>query len=164
MVAHLAGKVRGLEAHLAAAGILPAQEQLPSGAAAPDHILAGPHRSSVWGHIFGGICAVGIFAAVTFYTTMLVQDGALAPRDHGIIAIAFGGIALIVGYVAMRQRRAWTASFATAISIATWSLVTWKAWAEYEQITWSVGLGIGALLLVLSLVMGKWIDRFTSDI
>jgi len=159
MVAHLASRMRVVEAALASVGALPMQGQLPNGMIGPDHELPMPRHAWRLGTMTTTIVALGVVFATRTYAYRLIDQNVLAPVDLAIIAAGAGVLLLIAGYIAMRLHRAWVASFFTGSAVAVWALTGWIAWRSYHFIERSTAAALGALLLILALVMGRWIDR-----
>jgi len=106
-----------------------------------------------------GTVGIGVFIAARIYAYRLIDQHALIPTDLAIIGTGAGVLLFIVGYIAMRLHRPWVASFFTIFSVAFWALTDWIAWHAYHGIEWSTAAALGGLLLVLTLVMGRWANR-----
>lgn len=153
MVAHLATRVKGLEATLATFATL------PSTFIGADHELAGPSRASLARKVITTIVFVLSAGALGLYVTNLVNDNALAPRDMLIIAGALGALCFVISFIRMRRGHAWSAALFCAGAIALWAADTIVAWRAYRFLEWSVAAALGVLLIVLAIVMGRWIAR-----
>lgn len=165
MVAHLATRVKGLEASLASfvttapAQQLPAQHSLPSPFIGVEHELAGPTGLSLARKILSVIGTALFVGVLALYATELVSDGILTSRDALIIAGAAGVLCYIVSFMRMRRGYAWSASVLAAAAIALWLADVFVAWRPYQFLEWSVAAALGVLLIVLAFVTGRWITR-----
>jgi len=147
MVAHLAGRVRVLEAKLAGEMLLPMQQELP----APRH--------AIWlRHVTALLVGLGTFFALDRSGNSLVARNALAPIDQAVILAGAGAVLLIGGYVFIRLHRGWIASLVTDIGVATGAVAVWAAYRG-QYIEWSTTLALAILLGVLLIVMERWTDR-----
>ncbi|MCC6934607.1 MAG: hypothetical protein IT406_02905 [Candidatus Yanofskybacteria bacterium] len=156
MVAHLAARVRGIEAALSSVASLPMQRELSTQGALP----AAPSRQ--WpGRLLAGMVGVASAVGAARFGANLVAHGSLMPRDAAIVASAIALVVLLGGLVAMRHRSAKMATCCTAGALMMGALVVWSAWREYAALEWTVALALGALLIVLAAVLGAWIDRFS---
>jgi hypothetical protein len=159
MVAHLASRVRVIESRLVANGALPMQGELPTGTIGPEHELPPGRHGHVFMKVAGIVVVFLLFAGLGFY--MRFSDAGLAPRTQFVVAVVGGLAFLAVAVVAMRRHAAWLASLSTAVAVASWALATYVAWQTYHSLEWTTVAAIGVLLLVLTVVMGRWIDRLS---
>ena len=160
MVAHLATRLKTVEARLASFASLPAQAQLPSEFIPAHHELAAPRRGAGWVvRPLSVIVVVALAIALGVYATDLVARNALAPMDHIILAAGLGLFLIIAAIVAMRRGAAWSASLCAACGITVWATDAFISWRIYHFMGWIVALCLGILLIVVSLVMGRWIQR-----
>ena len=160
MVAHLAQRVKTIEVHLASAGALPVQGELPAGGGIPSHTLTS-RRTNPAISLLAAFLGLMLFAWLGWYGSVLTARGALSPGDQFTIAVGAGVLLLVSGYITMRRHQAWIASGTTAASIALLGLSTYEAWYSYHVIEWTTALALGVLLAVIVLVMGRWIDRLS---
>lgn len=157
MVAHLASRVRTIEARLTAGGALPMQGELPSGTIGPERELKAGHRRHLMWKIVSVVGVFVLFAGIGFY--MRLSDVRVTPMTQLSVAVLVGILSLGAGVIAMRRHHAWIASLGTAIAVAAWTLTTYVAWQTYHSLEWATAVAIGVFLLVLTVVMGRWIDR-----
>jgi hypothetical protein len=151
MVAHLASRVRVLEAGLASVGTLPMQAQLPAPRA----------RGVPFGirHAVALVVAGIALLLVYRYAAILIAQDVLAPLWQ-IGALAGLGLALLViALVTMQARRAWVASLTADTSIAILAMASWAGYSVYHFMGRSTALALGVLLAVALVVMESWIDR-----
>lgn len=160
MVAHLAGRVRILEAHLAEAPTMPMQAELPSGTIGPEReLMPARHHSSWLRHGVAVLFGVMVFLALRGYAAALVARNAMAPTDQFVVALAIGLVLLIAAFVAMRMHWVWPASLATDAAVALMGLTAWIAYHTYHSMEKSTFIGIAVLLVVIFGVMERWSDR-----
>ena len=145
MVAHLAGRVKTLEARLASIGALPMQRELPAA-----------HYHHPWVRRFASLfIAIGVFVGLG----ILAAWSTLAPTDQATIALGAGIVLLLAGYVSLRHGWAWAFSSLSYSAIAIFALVTWRAYHLYAAMEWFTALGLAVLGLVLLSVMERWVTR-----
>lgn len=185
MVAHLATRVHSIEATLArtpqrapsessgeaasaslvsglaSAGSLGMQGQLPSGTLGPDHEISAPKRHHWFGRTMMLLVLIVVFGFVGSYAMGLVARDALAPLDQLIIAAALGALLLVGAIIAMRRHNAWTASLLTASALMLWGMDGLISWRVYQYMEWTTTAAIGVLLIVIAVVMGTWIHRYS---
>ncbi len=159
MVAHLASRVRALEARLTIGEALPMQAELPSGTIGPERELTAGHRRHLVWKTVSVLVVFALFASIGFY--MRLSDIRIAPLNQLAVAVLVGGVSLGAGVIAMRRHHAWIASLGTAIAVSAWTLTTYVSWQTYHSIEWTTAGAIGVFLLVLAVVMGRWIDRLS---
>lgn len=162
MVAHLATRVHSIEATLASAGALGAQRQLLSGTIGPDHEISAPKRHHWFGRMVTLFALVALFGFVGSYASNLVARNALAPLDQLIIAAALGALLLVGAIIAMRRHNAWTASLLTASALTLWGVDGLISWRAYHYMEWTTAVALGVLLVVIAVVMGTWIHRYSA--
>ncbi|MEK7637986.1 MAG: hypothetical protein AAB375_00970 [Patescibacteria group bacterium] len=162
MVAHLATRVHSIEATLASTGALGMQEQLPSGTLGPDHEISAPKRHHWFGRTLSLLALIALFGFVGSYASGLVAHNALAPLDQLIIAAAAGALLLVCAIIAMRRHSAWTASLLTASALMLWGMDGLISWRAYHYMEWTTAVALGVLLVVIAVVMGSWIRRYSS--
>lgn len=167
MVAHLASRLKGVEAQLASLAALPGQRsltpqaQLPTEFIGADHELTGPPRRGTFMKAISLLVAVTLAVFLGAYGTGLVERNALAPRDHLIIAAVLGLFMVIASVVSMRRGSGWTASLLAAGGLTLWATDVFVSWRVYHFMEWSVALGLAVLFVVLAVVMGRWIVRLS---
>jgi len=165
MVAHLASRVKGVEAQLASftgrpvQASLPTQSQLPTEFIAADHELSAPSGRGTFFHIISLVITVALSVGVGVYATQLVNRNALAPLDHLLIAAALGVFLLIASVVYMKRGKAWAASLLAAGGLALCGTDVFISWRVYHYMEWSVALGLALLFVVIAVVLGRWIVR-----
>lgn len=165
LVAHLATRVKGIEARLASIGTVaqPAPIlSLPSEYIGPERELT-VHKghAGLW-HVVSLLFTLGLAVMVGMYATDLVARNALAPLDQIIIAAALAFFLLIASVVAMRGRHAWSASLFAAGAVALWATDAVVSWRVYHYMEWPTALAVGILLVVLAMVAGRWIQRLSA--
>jgi hypothetical protein len=162
MVAHLAGRMKTLEARLAGSGELPMPTTtLPSGTIGPERELPRGHSPSLLAKIASGIAAVMLLGFAGWYLAQRVAESNTAPTGLLWAGTAVGAVLLGAGYHFMRARKAWTADLAAASAVALWSILVWHAWQTYHILEYQTAIGLYVLLFVLLVVMGRWIDRLS---
>jgi hypothetical protein len=173
MVAHLASRVKILEARLPAgqAGLTgqPAPEALPSGGglSLPKGTIGSERelvqgRGSRWLERFVGVLAdVVVLAFVGWYlAAQVARNDAMPVGLFATVGIIAAGV-FTVAYHFMRRRRAWVANLMAASAIALWSIIVWHAWQTYHVLGGQTAIGLYVLLFVLLVVMGRWIERLS---
>lgn len=156
LVAHLATRIKGVEARLAS---IPGQAMLPTSYIGADHEITDKPMGGMFIHIISILAA---FAAAIFlgkYATELIQNNSLSPRDFTVIIVALGAFLIDAGVVTMRRGRGWIATMLTAFGLMLWTAIVGISWRVYEFIQWPVALALGVLLLVIALVMSRWIEH-----
>ncbi len=165
MVAHLADRVKGIEATLASSIALPAQPQigvqreLPSSFIGPDHELTAGHSRHTLARAVSLVVALGVAVLLGVYVTSLVSLHALAPLDQIVIAAAGGAFLIVMAGISMRRGHAWASSLLTAGAVALWATDALVSWRVYHYMDWMTATALCVLLLVATLVMGRWIGR-----
>lgn len=157
MVAHLASRVKFIEARLVSAPGTPME--LPTGEvpSLPRGTI-GPSRFVKVVSMLAGILILG-FAG--WYIAMQVAQSTEAPTTLFAIAGVVGAVLLSAGYACMRTHRPWLANLMAASSIALWSVIVWHAWRTYHLLQHQTAIGLYVLMAVLLVVMGRWIDRLS---
>lgn len=160
MVAHLAARVKVLEARLVgqtpgepltlAPGIIGAERELVSG-----------RRGSTAVKVASAIADVIILLFVGWYLAIEVARNDAMPVGLFAALGIIGAVLLAAGYRFMRSHRAWVANLLAASSIALWSIIVWHAWQTYHLLENQTAIGLYVLLFVLLVVMGRWIDRLS---
>jgi hypothetical protein len=163
MVAHLASRVKALETVLVSEpSSLPSGQQipLPSGNVGPGRELPASHEPSRTTRILSLIGALILFWATGSYLS--VQQAEEGSSAYGVLGIlsAIGLGSLFVAYRSMHRHLHWKAQYATAIGITLWGLLAWHAWHTLHLVEWATAAGIGILLVVLTVVFARWIERF----
>lgn len=161
MVAHLATRLKTVEARLASLASLPSQPLLPSEFIPADHELSSGSRHPALARVFSVFLVLLAAVALGIYATGLVERNALAPRDHIMIAAALGGFLIVAAVVAMRRRSGWMATLLSAAGLMLWAMDTYIAWNVYHLMAWTVALALALLFVVIALVMGRWIVRLS---
>jgi hypothetical protein len=157
MVAHLALRVKELEAHMAISA--PVQRaELPSGEMLS---LSKGHGPSFIIKVISAAAVIVLIASVGFlFSTSIVNDQE-SSRSLLWVAAGTGAVLFGVAYFLMRRGNAWAADLAAASSVAAWSLSVWHAWRAYHVLEDQTAIGLYVLLFVLLVVMGRWIDRLS---
>lgn len=152
-------QVRGLVSHLASR-VQRLELQLPSGVptGSDQMLLAPPRRSHV---LMTFMLTLFIVAAVTFgwYMIELVQNNIQMPQSSLVTIAGVGLILFLLAILAMRRHKGWAATLLTASGVIAWTADTFVAWRSYHVLETQTAVAIGILLVILSLVMGRWIDR-----
>jgi len=165
MVAHLATRLKGVEARLASISelptqqSLPAQAQLPSGYVGTDHQLADRPHKSVFVRILSTVVAAGLAVGTGIYVTDVVRRSDVAPMSHLLFAGGLGALLLLCAVVVMRKGRGWAASMLSAGGLTLLATDIVVAWRVYHYMEWTVVLALGILFVVIAVVMGRWIQR-----
>jgi len=159
MVSHLASRVQRLEARLTSAGALSAPAELPAGTGAPDRELPAGHGS---GAVMKAVTALAAVAVLATYGRLF--QSAVATSDTAPVGLLQGaglaGVLLLLGAWRLMRRHPWGAQVFAASAVTVWAVAVWHAWRTYHYMEASTAGAIGALLLVLLLVIGRWIDRY----
>jgi hypothetical protein len=166
MVAHLATRVRVLEASLPAgqAGLVGAP--LP----APDASLRGaelrPERELTAGHESTAVRFLWVFfalaASVAVGWFFAQQSSAPAPWLWAAVGADLC-VLIVLAVVLMKRGKAWGAAALTAVAVVEAALATASAAMVWDLIGSSVAIALGVLYLVFAVVMGRWIDRYARN-
>lgn len=145
-------RVNKLEAHLAAAP----QATLPGGTAGPEHTLPEPPAHTTRKLLTWGGLAV-LFVLIGYVGMKSITQDAITPVSR-IWAEVFVGVVLTsAGFVSGRMKKHSAANWLTGTGLAFGALATVGAW-YLNYIEWSVAFALGALLVTLALVMGRFYD------
>lgn len=156
MVAHLAGRVRTLEARLTGVPLeLPMQQELPGAPLALPPAAPAPFWPR---HMIAILFGWAAFLFTSQFAADWAMTAGLLPSDQALFTGAAGAGLLVVGYIAMRLKSAWLSSLITdgALGILGSAIVVAQSNGLIET---STAIAIGILLLVLLVVMELWIDR-----
>jgi len=162
MVAHLASRVHSIEATLASVASPGVQEQLPSGTLGPERELAAPKRHHWFGRTVTLLALIALFGFIGSYASGLVARHSLAPLDQLVIAAALGALLLVGAIVAMRRHSTWTASLLAASAVTLWGMDGLVSWRAYHYMEWTTAAALGVMLVVIAVVMGTWIHRYSA--
>jgi hypothetical protein len=163
MVAHLATRVRTLEAHLASVGVLGAPAPmavLPGGTPDASHTLSRAHRPGR--RVVMTIAAALVCAAAGWYAASLIDRSGSAPVSWLMVAAASGLVLMAVSVILMRRGKGWAASILAALAVAVWAVDTIVAWRFWRMMEWTTALALGVLLLVVAVVAARWSDRLSK--
>lgn len=154
MVAHLAGRVRTVEAQLTSAGLLPMQGELSGGSLAPEHALAAPQLH--WGRFMLWLLGVSAILMLGGFQLMrLVATGALSVPMALVIPSGVAAGMALAGFFAIRARKLGAAIVWWASAIGSWAVVAGVAWRGAHILEWTTALALGVLLIVLAGVVGR---------
>ncbi len=162
MVAHLATRVHSIEATLASVGGRATQEQLPSGTLGPEREISAPKQYHWFGHTVMLLGLIALFGFVGSYTTDLVTRYSFTPPNQLVIAAVVGALLLLGAMMAMRRHRIWTASLLTASAVTLWGMDGLISWRVYHYMEWTTAAALGVLLVVIAVVAGTWIARYSA--
>lgn len=168
MVAHLAGRIRGLEASLASVagvgvrGQLPTQGAIPSAFIGPDHELPAPRGSSWVGRLFALLIAVAGMGTLGAVMGMRVLGREVFPFDEMVIFGASAAFLMVVAVIAMRRHHPWTAMLLSATAASMWLTQAVVAWRLFDAISLTVAGALCALVLVVVSVIGVWTERLRA--
>lgn len=159
MVAHLANRVRTLEARLTGAPLaLPMEGELPGGVPLA---LPPPAPTPFWPrHIIAILFGWVTFLFVGQFATDWATGAGLLPADQALFTAVLGASVLVGAYILMRLRSAWLASLATDGALGVLASAISVAYDDH-MIEFSTAAALGVLLLVLLVVMERWIDRLS---
>jgi hypothetical protein len=168
MVAHLANRIRGLEATLASVAGIRAQAQLPTQAAipstfiGPDHELPPPHTTSWMGRFFALCIAIAGMGTLGAVMGVRMMGREVFPFDEMVLFGASAAFLMVVAVVAMRRHHPWTAILLSAIAASTWLTQIGIAWWLFSAMSATVAAALCALVLVVVCVMGVWTERLRA--
>lgn len=164
MVAHLAKRLKGVEAQLASlpsARALPVQAQLPSTFIGADHELP-IRRSRFLRRGISLLASVVLFVCVGVYTRGLVASQTLLPIEYLLGVVVVGCVLMVASIMCMRSGRGWAASLTAAGGLTLWMTSTYLAWYVYHSISWIVAAALAVLFIVLAFVLNRWISRLSK--
>lgn len=157
MVAHLASRVKVLEARLTGGvvGALPELQQLPSGQAMP---LPSPRRVHAVSALLPFLIATTLVVAgwpVIGFTADVALRGLL-------LAVLLGLLCAFIGIRMMRRHHGWWARLFTAVAGASWALAGWYAWQTMGLMETTTAAALAVFIAVYLLVAGRWIERLVK--
>lgn len=163
MVAHLATRVRTLEARLVATDMLAAPvplSGLPGGTLEPSHTLSMAHRPVR--QVVLTVALALLCAVAGWYAASLLPRSSAAPITWLWAAAAVGLVLLAGSVILMRRGRQWGASILAALAVSVWAVDTVIAWRFWRLMEWTTALALGVLLLVIAVVAARWSDRLAT--
>ncbi len=168
MVAHLANRIRGLEATFASvAGIgtqaqLPTQAAIPSAFIGPDHELPSSHASSWMGRLFALLIVVAGMGTLGATMGVRVLGREVFPFDEMVIFGASAAFLMVVALIAMRRHHPWTAILLSAVAASMWLTQIIVVWRLFDVMSLTVVGALCALVLVVVCVIGVWTERLRA--
>jgi len=145
-------RVKHLESRLSAAP----EATLPSGTIGPERELPEPPAKGKR-RIMAWIGLSLLFILIGYVGMKSIVQDAITPVSR-LWAEAFVGFTLAsAGFVSGRMKKRGAANLLTGTGLAFAALATVGAW-YLNYIEWSVALAVGALLVTLALVLGRFYD------
>lgn len=145
-------RVQALESQVAAAP----EAMLPSGTADAGHALPQPpgralRKTLTW------IGLTVLFLLIGYVGMRSITQDAITPVSRIWAEVFVGTVLASAGFVSGRMKKHSAANWLTGTGLAFGALATVGAW-YLNYLDWSVALALGALLVTLALVMGRFYD------
>ncbi|HXV26545.1 MAG TPA: hypothetical protein VD862_00740 [Candidatus Paceibacterota bacterium] len=130
---------------------------LPDAFIGPERELA-PGRPRVI-RLFGLLGLAVLFAAAGYWGMMLISTESWTPAGRIWAEAGAGTLLAVAGFAAGRRGSRGTANILTGVGLALGALATVGGW-YLNYLEWSVAVALGALLVTLALVLGRFYDRW----
>lgn len=157
-------RVERLETNLVAApeATLPSGQvpNLPSGTVSRDMGLAMPAKLTVR-RAFMWVALAGVFVLIGYVGMASILQDSLTPVSRIWAEATIGLTLAAAGFISGKVRKRGAANILTGTGLAFVSLATVGAW-YLNYMEWTVAAALGALLVTLALVLGRFYDTWAA--
>ncbi len=168
MVAHLATRMKDLEATLASVATLPHQQSLPMQGQLPtafigaDHELTARPAPSLARRAISLVIAALVFLQLAQYGAILVQRQSIAQQDYHVMVASFVALLVIAAALALRSRASWRATLLSASALILGGADLVFSWRVYHWIAAPAAAIGGIILLTTLMTLRRWGKRFAQ--
>jgi|GEM_PF-4326615 len=170
MVAHLATRLKGLEATIAtfvsssSTPSLRAQAQLPSAFIGADHELAMRKPPNKVLRTIAFLLDLILSIQFVLYWSNQVEQKSLAIQDFHVIVIASLVMLAISSIILLHRRSIWSATLLAGSALALGATEVILSWQTYQSIGTMVALALLALFVVSAIVFRRWSVRLSHEL